>query len=107
MAKATLYSAEVLDALCGHIAEGMSVSAACAIGGTPSKSTVFRWLADSSKVEFRAAYARACEARSQRMMNEILEIADMRGDDDHVERCRLQIQARQWTFAKMTPRKYG
>ena len=69
-------------------------------------------------------YARARDARADRMAAEILEIADdtegdmvtvttksgetyLRGDSAKVSRAALRVDARKWLMARMSPRKYG
>ena len=83
----------------------------------PSTSTFYKWLEDDEEKAKR--YARACEARQENKFNEILEIAD--NDDDifydeqgnkridaaHVQKKRLQIDARKWQLSKENPKKYG
>lgn len=113
---------EAMDAFCGHIAGGMSVTAACGMDGAPSRSTVFRWLADSRNGRFRNAYLLAQDCRVQLVADEILAIADApeygtitktskRGTEtttmDSVQRRKLKIETRQWMLARMAAKKYG
>src|SRR5262249_7209312 len=74
--------------------------------------------------DFSEKYARARDARSDRMAAEMLEIADETENDtvlvtnkdgsayertDHarVSRAALRVDTRKWLMARMSPRKYG
>lgn len=83
----------------------------------PSNVTFCKWLSEDE--ELVKQYAYACEVRQENKFNEILEIAD--NDDDvfydeqgnkridaaHVQKKRLQIDARKWQLSKENPKKYG
>lgn len=82
-----------------------------------SSSDFYEWLeADAEK---KKRYACACEARADKLFDEILEIADKQGEDvvevdgqvytNHnvVNRSRLQVDARKWMLEKLNPKKYG
>lgn len=89
----------------------------------PHKATVFRWLADDA--DFRDLYARAKEASTEALAEELLDIADDGSNDwmerpgadgeslgwqlngEHVQRSRLRVDTRKWLLAKLQPRKYG
>ncbi len=118
------YTPELADRICKRISEGESVRSICSDETMPSKATVFRWLGDDRKIEFRARYAGAHEAQAEAICDEILEIADdatndfmdrKRGDgsiervlnSEHVQRSRLRIDSRKWLLSKMLPKKYG
>ena len=83
-----------------------------------SQTTFFSWIDNNEAL--LEQYARAREARTDKMADEILEIADScEGDlyvDDNgdtkidgntVQRARIQIDARKWLMSKMAPKKYG
>ena len=83
-----------------------------------SQTTFFSWIDNNEAL--LEQYARAREARTDKMADEILEIADSsEGDlyvDDNgdtkidgntVQRARTQIDARKWLMSKMSPKKYG
>ena len=114
------YTDALAVSICAAIAEGMSLRKVCELPGMPDVSNVIRWLADDSKAEFRAQYARAREAQADRLAEEILEIADdgrndtykdddgfEHADHDVIARSRLRVDARKWLAAKMAPKKYG
>jgi len=83
----------------------------------PSSSTFYEWL--ESDEEKSKQYARACKIREEIKYEEILEIADnddgvyidefgnKRIDNGHIQKKRLQIDARKWQLSKENPKKYG
>jgi hypothetical protein len=84
----------------------------------PARSTVYLWLATHN--DFSDQYARAMEARTDAMAEEIIEIADdgrndtYADDDGHemtnhdvIARSRLRVDAHKWLMPKMAPKKYG
>jgi hypothetical protein len=89
--------------------------------GMPSSQTFYKWI-DSDKIKSKQ-YARSCEDRSERIFEEILQIAnnpelgettkvDNMGKSetttgDMIQHRRLQIDARKWMLSKMFPKKYG
>jgi hypothetical protein len=123
MGRPSIYSQELADSICERIADGESLRAICSDESMPGRRTVLDWLDDDSKLDFRAKYARAREAQADWHADEIIELADLprigqkvttkaNGDEevvtgDMVERARLQIDARKWYAAKLSPKKYG
>lgn len=120
----TVYKPELALALCERIASGESLRGICSDPAMPDKSTVFRWLADKERSDFRDQYARAREAQAEFLAEEILEIADEtagdyvqvkdgdgqiseRVDHEHIARSRLRVDARKWFAGKVAPKKYG
>lgn len=89
----------------------------------PSMSKVFDWLNPKLKYydqAFAERYARATTVRSEKIFDEILEIADdssqdyyvddngkRKFDSEHWQRSKLKIEARKWFLAKVLPSKYG
>lgn len=116
----TAYTEAIAASICAAVAEGMSLRKVCAMEGMPALTTLFRWLADEERAEFREQYARAREAQADLLAEQILEIADdgtndtykddegmVRVDHDHIARSRLRVDSRKWLAAKMAPKKYG
>jgi hypothetical protein len=126
----SLYSQGLVQTICEHIANCVSLRAIAAMDGMPSVATMMNWLADAGKPEFLEQYARAREAQADRMAEDILAIADeecttVRADKhgtqaDHpdgstevifdataVARNKLRVDARKWLVSKMAPKKYG
>lgn len=91
----------------------------------PAQSTVFRWLADDERQEFREQYAHAREIQADTFFDEIVDIADDGSNDwmerknrddqslgwiengEAMRRSQLRIEARKWLLSKMMPKKYG
>lgn len=119
----TKYTQAIADEICAEIISGKSLRTICLNEKFPDASTVFRWLANDNYATFREQYARACEARTDALVEEIFDIADdgsndwmdvRRGNDiirvvDHeaIERSKLRVDSRKWYASKLRPRKYG
>jgi hypothetical protein len=90
----------------------------------PSRTTVFRWLADPGNQVFRDQYAYAREEQADAYFDEMIELADTSivGEKteldkdgvvvktttgDMIERSRLGIETRKWVLGRMKPKKYG
>ena len=88
----------------------------------PSHQTVYMWRFRHK--EFDDRYARAMEARTELLVDEITDIADDGENDtitrtdkhgneyeainqEWVQRSRLRIDARKWVASKLKPKKYG
>ncbi len=85
------------------LADGKSLRTICKEPDMPAIATVMRWLSDDE--EWREQYARAREAGSEAMAEDIQAIADD-ATLDHNDR-RIRIDARKWLLAKRQPKKYG
>lgn len=85
---------------------------------SPSMPVILEWL--SKDKEFSMQYARACEARAEKIADEILNICDSTEDDiiydennnlitNHnvIQRDRLRVDTRKWLLSKLFPKKYG
>lgn len=108
---------EKFDIIIEDISEN-GLSLRRALDGMSSR-TFFEWLDEDKEKQKR--YARACEARADRIFEEIIEIADKQdkdviGEDENgneiinhniIARNRLQVDARKWAVSKMNPKKYG
>lgn len=111
----------MFDRICERIADGESLRTICKDDDTPSKSTVFKWLANDDTLADQ--YARARQAQADAIFDEILDIADdaqndwmeRNGEDsegwqvngEHLQRSRLRIDARKWMAGKLRPKVYG
>ena len=119
----TKYTKELADRICSEIAGGKSLRSVCVDPKMPDKATVFRWLRVDDV--FRDQYARACEERSEALVEEVLDIADDASNDwmdiwnartqeeervidrEHIERSKVRIDTRKWIASKLKPKKYG
>ncbi|MBW9076937.1 terminase small subunit protein [Rhizobium pusense] len=125
MSKATKYSEEIANIICGRLAEGESLRSICGDESTPCLRTVFDWLADDRYEAFRIKYARAREAQADALFDEMIDIADDGRNDwmekknadgenigwtengEALRRSDLRIKTRQWMASKLQPKKYG
>ena len=119
----TLFNDEMSDLICERIAEGLSVVELCKPDDMPSKSSVFKWLAENEG--FSDKYVRACETRTELIADEMLNIADdgsndwmerkdgegnvigTKPDNEAIQRSRLRVDTRKWILSKLQPKKYG
>jgi len=105
------------------VLSGMSLLAISRLDGFPSDFVLRAWMRDDP--EFYTEYARAWQARADRLVDEIIEIADDGSNDwvdkvdrdgevigrriDHeaVARSKLKIDTRIWVAGRMKPKKFG
>ena len=118
MGRPSVYTAEMVDAICDRLVSGESLKAICRDDHMPSRRVVHEWVADDRN-GFRDKYARARAIQADCMLDEILEIADDARSDwvmrdgrrvfDHknVSQARLRIDARKWLMARLAPKKWG
>lgn len=105
------YSEALVDAICGQVADGLSLVKVCEAEDMPNRATVNRWLAEHEA--FRDKYARARDAQADKIFEECLEIADQYDtkidvvEPDTVQRAKLRIDTRKWMAGKLRPKKYG
>lgn len=125
MARPTIYSDDIANTICEQIAEGRSLRSICLDEAMPAKSTVFAWLADLGRDDFRTKYVHAREAQADVLVDEMTDIADDGSNDwmeqknsdgevtgwkengEALRRSALRISARQWIAEKLRPKKYG
>ena len=114
---------DVMAQICSEIASGRSLRSVCQDEGMPHRITVFKRM--NRDPEFLALYNVAVEARSDALVEEILDIADDGRNDwveqygpdgeatgwkfnaEHYQRSRLRVDTRKWVAGKMKPKKYG
>ena len=97
------YTEEMGNLICDKLTEGMSVRKLCKMDGFPNPSTIYVWI--DRFPEFAERYARAREAATEDMLEDILEIAD--DADLDVQEKRVRIDTRKWAMGKLKPKKYG
>lgn len=97
------YTEEMGNLICDKLTEGTSLRKLCMSDEFPNASTVYVWL--DRFPEFAEKYARAREAATEDMLEDILEIADDATID--VQDKRVRIDARKWAMGKLKPKKYG
>jgi len=83
---------------------GDSLPKICRRAGMPGLRTVYDELARNPS--FREDYQHARIDQQHALVDQMLDIAD-RATDATAKAARLQIWTRQWTAAKLNPKKYG
>lgn len=113
----TDYTPELAEAICDKIANREPVHQFAGKDGFPSETTIYRWLADDSKKEFREMYTHARERAGHRFAHAALDIADKTGrpevdSDGNVtvltpDVARVKIDTLKWAAGKFAGRVYG
>ena len=102
----TKYTVELANKICELVSVGVSLRAISELKDMPDKATIIRWLGSNS--DFCDQYARAREEQADFFADEIIEIADaVEEDSNAIAKAKLQIEARKWRAAKLSPKKYG
>ena len=111
-----MYSQEKADAICSHLADGLSLRKACAAEGM-APMTVLGWV--DANEPFSVQYAQARMRGYQLLADEIIDISDYADGDiintehgpkvdaERVARSKLRVDSRKWMLAKMLPKVYG
>jgi predicted transcriptional regulator len=108
------------ERICALITEGYTLRQIASELGCTSGAIAI-WAGEDEA--FAKRYARAMDLRTDRMAEEILDIADDGSNDwvereqdgrtvtvadhEHIQRSKLRVDARKWLMAKMLPKKYG
>lgn len=117
----SIFTQELADRICEEISMGYSMRTVCKADDMPAPASVYKWLRENKA--FSEQYARACEERSEAMIEDILDIADDGSNDwmevnaennqgwringEALQRSRLRVDTRKWYASKMKPKKYG
>ena len=112
-----VWTQAMADTICERLAEGESLVSICSDKAMPCYATVQNQLGkDDGFVE---KYARAREDQADKLVDEIISIADedpervvdaqgiKRIDPASVNHNRLRLDARKWVASKLKPKKYG
>lgn len=107
----------IINEVCELIESGLSLRKALIQIKLPA-ITFYEWI--DNDLEKAKQYARACEMRTELLVDEILEMADEQNADTYtddegntitdgsaIQRSRLKVDARKWLASKMNPKKYG
>lgn len=117
----TDYTPELAAELFARMVGGLSLRKICEADDMPDRTTFFVWI--QKHTEFANQYAIAAEARSEALVEDMLEIADNGTNDwmidndpdnpgyrlngEHINRSRLRVDVRKWHASKLKPKKYG
>jgi hypothetical protein len=109
---ASLYSPELVDAICARLETGETMADICRGDGMPAYRTVKDWI--DTKPQVSAAIARAREIGFDAIAASCLAIADgpaeVQGNpcgSEDVQRDKLRIWSRLQLLAKWDPKRYG
>jgi len=116
MARPSIFTKALGDKICHRIAQGESVRKIELDDKMPSGVTIYHWLLDGKHGLFLKQYAQARNIQSERLFEELQEIADgsddiIRGDDKsdsaRVQAKKLRVDTLKWRLSKLVPKKYG
>ena len=110
-----IYSHKLAEDICDRLAAGESLRRICRDPGMPDEKAVRKWAHEDSERgrAFGPQYARARTIGYERLVEDLLEIADDRsfiGSPDAnaiVQQQRLAFEARRWLLSKVFPKLYG
>lgn len=123
MARPSIYSQELADAICAEIVQGYSIRTICKAEPMPCVATIFNWF--RSHPEFLEQYEKAKEMQADMLAEDLLDIADDGTNDwmekfgkegenlgyqingEHIQRSRLRVDTRKWIASKLKAKKYG
>ncbi len=94
----------ILDRICERLIKGEGIKAICRDKDMPSEGAVYWAMAHDAEVQSRIARAR--EAQQDAIAEENIAIAD-EATPENVHVAKLRIWTRQWTMARLAPKKYG
>lgn len=104
MSRASEYTEETADEICGLLMDGLSLRRICLREEMPDRRTVLRWL--EARPEFAARCARARAMQADLMDDLVLDTAES-STPETAASDRVKISAYQWRAAKLAPKKYG
>lgn len=97
--------AEIVEAICGRLAEGEALAAICRRDGMPTTRTFLRWADEDDTIA--AEYSRALAARAEWFTAEHDRIRATAVDRETAAAARVQLTALEWQMSKMAPKRYG
>lgn len=101
------YTSEIAAEFCFRLAQGISLRTICNDDDMPDGATIFRWMQRTDEIgtSFREQYARAKEASSDAMAEDIQAISD--NPDIPSDHKRIMVDTRKWLASKLKPKRYG
>lgn len=102
---------KIFEKICEEISNGKSTRKAIKANNISSQ-TFYKWI-DNCEIKAKQ-YARACDERSEALVDEIIDISN-HNEEDHtpftgtnvVQRDKIRIDALKWILSKQYPKKYG
>lgn len=108
MARPSDYNEALAESICLKIADGQSLRAICTDEEYPDRSTVFRWLADPARSEFRDQYALARKASAHADADDIAHYARQAAEGKiEPNAATAAINGLKWSAGKRNPKVYG
>lgn len=110
------YTQEIAEAICGYIAEGMSVANVAKQDGMPPARTIFSWLARGAgaggdaddPMSFLQQYTRARASRADARFEKVDEIMEQVASKEiDPAAARVMLDAIKWQTGKENYSKYG
>ncbi len=99
---------EIIERIADRLMDGESLRRICESADMPPKTTVLRWLSDSSNQELVTTIARARGLQSDAKFDQMDDIlADVRDGTLDPNAAKVILWALQWQLAKLQPKKYG
>ncbi len=107
MGRPSVYSDDIAEAICEHLADGNSLRSWCmAEPGRPNYGTVMRWLAENDT--FRENHARAREAQGHNDADAVADVrAKVASGELTPEQGRVITDSLKWTAGVRLPKVYG
>ena len=96
------YTDEIADEICLRVSDGYSLNQVGKMDDMPSAAAIYSWM--DKYPSFKEKYARAREIRSDKLGNEMIEIAD---SDDDPAKVRNRLDARKFVVSRMSPKSWG
>jgi hypothetical protein len=115
----TTYSEQIAKDICRAVAvSSKGLRSVCNSNESwPCEDTIYAWMFDYP--EFSERYYEAKQLQAARLADEIIQISDSSEDDlimgergpiinsAKVNRDKLRVNARQWTIARLAPKRWG
>lgn len=100
----SIFSDEIVDAICDRMIMGESLVKICADPTMPSRPTIYKWF--ERYPDFYTKCARAREGLADVFVDKIMTLAD-ETTEENVQSQKVKISTAQWLAMKMAPRIYG
>ncbi len=105
MPRPSLYTPEIVEAICSLLEQGDALAEVCRQDAMPGLRTFLRWA--DEKEEVATAYTLALRARAEFFEAEHTRIANTAKDRDTAAAARVQLAALEWRMSKLAPQRYG
>lgn len=108
MARPTIYTKALCDAICTRLAGGESLRSICNDDAMPTKSTVLLWVVDGEHDEFSDQYRRAREAAGYAHADSIIDAVERVNTDElRPDAARVMMDGLKWAAERMAPKAHS